>query len=83
MQLPEQRTKIVATIGPASGSPGTLERLIGAGLNIARLDFSHGDFAGHAERVVSEDTVSGEQAGKERIAVVSKRQGMDGLSPVK
>ena len=51
MQLPDHRTKIVATIGPASESPEMLERLIRAGLNIARLNFSHGDFTGHAERI--------------------------------
>src|SRR5512144_1823687 len=51
MVLPSHKTKIVATIGPASDSPEMLERLIHAGLNIARLNFSHGDFAGHAERI--------------------------------
>ncbi len=49
MLLPNHKTKIVATIGPASDSPEMLERLIRAGLNVARLNFSHGDFAGHAE----------------------------------
>ena len=42
--FPEHKTKIVATIGPASESPEMLERLIRAGLNVARLNFSHGDF---------------------------------------
>ena len=51
MRLPAHKTKIVATIGPASDSPQMLERLIRAGLNIARLNFSHGDFSGHAERI--------------------------------
>lgn len=46
--LPNHRTKIVATIGPASESQEMLERLIRAGLNIARLNFSHGDFTVHA-----------------------------------
>jgi pyruvate kinase len=49
--LPDHKTKIVATIGPASESPEMLERLIRAGLNVARLNFSHGDFSGHAERI--------------------------------
>jgi pyruvate kinase len=48
MSLPDHKTKIVATIGPASDSPPMLERLIRAGLNVARLNFSHGDFASHA-----------------------------------
>jgi len=51
MALPGHKTKIVATIGPASESPEMLERLIRAGLNVARLNFSHGDFASHAERI--------------------------------
>lgn len=47
--LPTHKTKIVATIGPASESPEMLERLMRAGINVARLNFSHGDFARHAE----------------------------------
>ncbi|HET8976587.1 MAG TPA: pyruvate kinase [Solirubrobacteraceae bacterium] len=44
-----RRTKIVATIGPASREPETLKRLVEAGLDVARLNFSHGDRALHAE----------------------------------
>jgi pyruvate kinase len=51
MALPNNKTKIVATIGPASETPEMLERLIRAGLNVARLNFSHGDPADHAERI--------------------------------
>src|SRR5947207_3730282 len=51
MPLPDHKTKIVATIGPASESPEMLERLLRAGLNIARLNFSHGDLTSHAERI--------------------------------
>ncbi|HEV8541010.1 MAG TPA: pyruvate kinase, partial [Verrucomicrobiae bacterium] len=51
MTLPEHKTKIVATIGPASDSPEMLERLVRAGMSIARLNFSHGDFSGHVERI--------------------------------
>ncbi|PKQ63602.1 pyruvate kinase [Labilibaculum filiforme] len=50
--LSNHKTKIVATIGPASDSPEMLERLMRAGMNIARLNFSHGDFSDHAERIV-------------------------------
>jgi pyruvate kinase len=49
--FPDHKTKIVATIGPASESPEMLQRLIRAGLNIARLNFSHGDFTRHGEVV--------------------------------
>jgi pyruvate kinase len=51
MQLPCHKTKIIATIGPACESPEMLERLLIAGMNIARLNFSHGDFDGHANRI--------------------------------
>jgi pyruvate kinase len=43
IQLPGPKTKIVATIGPASDAPETLERLLEAGMNLARLNLSHGD----------------------------------------
>jgi pyruvate kinase len=42
-----RRTKIVCTIGPASSSDQILEGLIRAGMNVARLNFSHGDYAFH------------------------------------
>src|SRR4030095_10015272 len=59
--LPAQKTKIVATIGPASESAEMLRRLILAGLSVARLNFSHGDFSHHAEvirriRAAAEET---------------------------
>src|SRR6478672_3171070 len=47
--LPAHKTKIVATIGPASESPEMLVRLIRAGLDVARLNFSHGNPSKHAE----------------------------------
>jgi pyruvate kinase len=48
MPFPFSKTKIVATIGPASDSPEVLRRLIEAGMDVVRLNFSHGDFSGHA-----------------------------------
>ena len=44
-----RRTKIVATIGPASRDPETLKRMLDAGIDVARLNFSHGDRELHAE----------------------------------
>jgi pyruvate kinase len=46
-----RRTKIVATIGPASSDPEVLARMVEAGLDVARLNFSHGDRESHAENV--------------------------------
>jgi pyruvate kinase len=44
-----RRTKIVATIGPASRDPDTLARMVEAGMDVARLNFSHGNREIHAE----------------------------------
>lgn len=55
-----KKTKIVATIGPASESPAALEQLMKAGLNVARLNMSHGDHAEHAVRFTNIRTVSKE-----------------------
>jgi pyruvate kinase len=49
MSTSERRTKIVATIGPASRDPETLRRMIEAGMDVARLNFSHGSREVHAE----------------------------------
>ncbi|MEN2765583.1 pyruvate kinase [Ornithinibacillus xuwenensis] len=46
-----RRSKIVCTIGPASESVETLVNLIEAGMNVARLNFSHGDFEEHGARI--------------------------------
>ncbi len=58
-----RRAKIVATIGPASDSEQALESIIKAGMNVARLNFSHGTHEQHALRVAT-------------IRAVSKRLGM-------
>jgi pyruvate kinase len=46
-----RRTKIVATIGPATDSPQVLEDLIRAGADVVRINFSHADGIEQAERV--------------------------------
>jgi pyruvate kinase len=46
-----RKTKIVCTIGPATASLGALKALIQAGMNVARLNFSHGDHKGHRETI--------------------------------
>jgi pyruvate kinase len=73
MNLPDHKTKIVATIGPASESPEMLERLMRAGLNVARLNFSHGDFTGHAERIAR--IRAAEKATGRRVAIMADLPG--------
>ena len=56
-----KKTKIVATIGPASSSKETLRAMMQAGMNVARINFSHGDYKDHAQvvqtiRELNEDT---------------------------
>jgi pyruvate kinase len=46
-----RKAKIVCTIGPSSESPEMLKKLIEAGMNVARLNFSHGDFEEHGGRI--------------------------------
>ena len=51
MKPSTQRTKIVATIGPASNSPEVLKQMVMAGMNVARLNFSHGSYEDHAKQI--------------------------------
>jgi pyruvate kinase len=73
MNLSDHKTKIVATIGPASESQEMLERLIRVGLNVARLNFSHGDFSGHAERIAR--IRAAEKATGMRVAIMADLPG--------
>ena len=58
-----RRTKIVATIGPASDRPESLDAVLRAGVDVVRLNLSHGDVAGHLERLSSVRAAS-ERLGK-------------------
>lgn len=57
------RTQIVCTIGPASKTPDMLDRLIAAGMDVARLNFSHGTHEEHAQ-FVRDIRAAGAKAGK-------------------
>lgn len=52
-----KKTKIVATIGPATESVDMLTKMVNAGMNVMRLNFSHGDFVEHQNRVNNLRTV--------------------------
>jgi len=61
-----RRTKIVATIGPGSESEDMIARLINAGVNVFRLNFSHGSATQHAlvaERIRKQAAVAGRYVG--------------------
>ena len=60
MQLLSHRTKIVATIGPASSSPDVIRQMVKAGMSVARLNFSHGTYDDHAHMVTLLRSVSKE-----------------------
>ena len=68
-----KRTKIIATIGPAASSPTTIAKLIRAGMDAARLNFSHGDWNDHTKRIrlIRQEA---EKAGK-LIAIIQDLQG--------
>ena len=68
-----RKTKIVCTIGPASENEQTLEKLINAGMNVARLNFSHGDFEEHGNRIKSIRSVA-EKLGK-NVAILLDTKG--------
>src|SRR5207247_9727562 len=68
-----RRTKIVCTIGPASSSAAELDRLVTAGLGVARLNFSHGTHEEHAE--VIERIRAGEARWGRPIAILQDLQG--------
>src|SRR3954453_21088996 len=61
-------TKIVATVGPASKEPAVLERMIDQGMDVARLNFAHGEPEQHAETVERIRTAA-ERVGRE-VAVL-------------
>src|SRR6476646_7284277 len=71
--LQAHKTKIVATIGPASESPEMLVRLIRAGLNVARLNFSHGNPSKHAE-VIRRVRDTARETGR-RVAIMADLPG--------
>jgi pyruvate kinase len=73
MSTSERRTKIVATIGPASRDPETLRRMIEAGMDVARLNFSHGSREIHAENAERIRAAAG-QAGRQ-VAILQDLPG--------
>jgi len=73
MKLPPNKTRIVATIGPASKTPEVLEHMIRAGMNVARLNFSHGEFAEHQQNIAN--IRSAAKAVGQRVAIMADLSG--------
>lgn len=72
-KIPPKMTKIVCTIGPSSDSLRVLKGMISSGMNIARLNFAHGDEASH-ERVIKTVRAAAEEVG-ERVAIMADLPG--------
>ncbi|HUF97067.1 MAG TPA: pyruvate kinase [Ilumatobacter sp.] len=68
-----RRTKIVATIGPASDEPEALEHLLRSGVDVVRLNLSHGPIDGHLERL-ARVRIAARQAGR-TVAVLADLPG--------
>lgn len=68
-----RRTKIVCTIGPASEDEGTLRSMMQAGMDVARLNFSHGDHRVHARRIATIRRLAQEM--NRAIAIIQDLQG--------
>ncbi|MCC7201059.1 MAG: pyruvate kinase [Nitrospirae bacterium] len=73
MTLPHNKTKIVCTIGPATESPEVMCRLMTAGMNIARLNFSHGNFDTH-KQVIDNLRAASARTGK-RLTIMADLPG--------
>ncbi len=73
MPLANHKTKIVATIGPASESPEVMGQMLEAGMDVARINFSHGDFDSH-RRVMNNLRQAARAAGR-RLAILADLPG--------
>ena len=71
--LPDHKTKIICTIGPASESLEMLEKMIRAGMDVARLNFSHGDYNRH-RRIIGNIRAAAKAAGR-RVAILADLPG--------
>lgn len=71
--MPRRHTKIVATIGPACDQTGVLEKMLDAGMNLARLNFSHGIHADHLARI--EDLRALSEKKQQVLGIIADLQG--------
>ena len=71
--MPQRATKIVATLGPASSDPALLEAMIRSGVNVVRLNFSHGKAQDHIDRA-NLVRAAAKRAGRE-VGIMADLQG--------
>ncbi len=69
----KNKTKIVCTIGPASESQEVIEKMLEAGMNVARLNFSHGEFESHKK--IIDNLRAASQATGRRVAIMADLSG--------
>lgn len=72
-RIDSKRTKIVATIGPASRDEETLRQIIRSGMNVARINFSHGDHETHGETITRVRRIAEEENAV--VAILCDMQG--------
>jgi pyruvate kinase len=68
-----RRTKIIATLGPSSADPTVISQMVGAGMDVARLNFSHGDHDSHAALLTAVRAAAAEH--DRAVAVLQDIQG--------
>jgi len=68
-----KKTKIICTMGPTTESPGIMEKMIEAGMNVARFNFSHGDHAEHSVRIAMVRAAAGRV--KKPVAILLDTKG--------
>jgi pyruvate kinase len=73
MAFPANKTKLVCTVGPASDSPQILEKMLLAGMNVVRLNFSHGDFSSH-RTIIQKVRAASQRTGKQ-VAIMADLPG--------
>jgi len=71
--MTERRAKIVCTLGPATRTPAMIDKLVAAGMDVARLNFSHGTHADHQQLIDAVRRAS--QQHKKGVAILADLQG--------
>lgn len=69
-----KKTKIVCTIGPKTESEEMLTKMLDAGMNVMRLNFSHGDYAEHGQRIQNLRNVMSKSGKKPLFYLIPRAQ---------